>query len=83
VLAGSEEMGLSIVHSAVCRYVFDLGDWDNSRWIVPLGSSGHPASPHYTDQVSDWAACRLRPMTYSWPLVEAEAETRQVLEPDR
>lgn len=83
VLAASEEVGLGIVHSAVCRYVFDLADWDNSRWIVPLGSSGHPASPHYTDQVDDWAACRLRPMTYSWPRVEAEAETRQLLEPDR
>jgi penicillin amidase len=83
VQAGSAEVGLWIQHSSVARYVFDLGDWDNSGWIVPLGSSGHPESPHYADQASDWAAVRLQPMLYSWERIEADAETRQVLEPSR
>lgn len=77
--AGSEEKGLGIVHSAVARYAFDLGDWDNSGWIVPTGSSGHPDSPHYADQAQDWADVKLRPMLYSWDRIEADAETRQTL----
>ncbi len=79
--AGSEEIGMGIVHSAVARYAFDLGDWDRSGWIVPMGSSGHPESPHYVDQTHDWAAVKLRPMLYSWDKVEADAESRQSLEP--
>jgi len=79
--AGSEEKGLGIVHSSVARYAFDLGDWDASGWIVPLGSSGHADSPHYADQAQDWADVKLRPMLYSWSRIEADAESRQVLEP--
>ena len=81
--AGSAEVGLWIQHSSVARYAFDLGAWDNSGWIVPLGSSGHPESPHYSDQADDWAAVRLQPMLYSWDRIEADAETRQLLEPSR
>jgi penicillin amidase len=83
VQAGSTELGLGILHSSVARYVFDLSDWDQSGWIVPLGSSGHPESPHYTDQQDDWAAVRLQPMLYTWARVEADAESRQTLEPSR
>jgi penicillin amidase len=81
VQAGSAEVGVWIEHSSVARYVFDTSDWDNSAWIVPLGSSGHPSSPHYADQATDWAALRLRPMLYSAERVDADARTRQVLEP--
>ena len=66
---------------SVARYAFDLADWDNSGWIVPLGSSAHPASLHYADQAIDWSEVRLRPMLYTWDRIEAEAETRQRLEP--
>jgi penicillin amidase len=81
--AGSAEAGLWIQHSSVARYVFDLGDWDASGWIVPTGSSGHPSSPHYADQVEDWAAVRLQPMLYSWDRIESGAESRQSLDPSR
>ena len=49
---------------SVARYVFDLGKWDNSRWIVPLGASGHPGSRHYVDQAPVWAEVQLIPMSY-------------------
>ena len=32
----------TITGMSVARYVFDPGDWSNSRWVVPLGASGHP-----------------------------------------
>ncbi len=73
--------GFTIVNTAVARYVFDLADWDRSGWIVPLGASGHPGSPHYADQLQSWADLRLQPMPYSREAVDAAAETRQRLEP--
>jgi len=42
------------VHGPVARWVWDLGG--ESRWIVPLGASGDPASPHHHDQQPVWAA---------------------------
>ena len=66
---------------SVARYAFDTADWSNSAWIVPLGSSGHAASPHYADQVSTWAEVKLIPMLYDWDRVATEAESHQTLEP--
>jgi penicillin amidase len=73
--------GFELSTTSVARYVFDLGDWERSAWIVPLGASGHPGSPHYADQTADWAAVRLRPMRYDWRRVATEAESHQRLEP--
>ena len=50
----------------VARYVVDPSDWDNSGWVIPLGSSGHPGSKHYRDQQPLWANYELVPMTYTW-----------------
>ena len=71
----------TVTGTSVARYVFDASDWDNSRWVVPLGASGHPGSSHYADQRPVWAVDDVVPMLYSWEAVEAEAETRQVLKP--
>lgn len=64
---------------SVARYAFDLSDWDNSGWITPLGSSGHPASPHYIDQAPIWADVKLVPMLYSWDKIAIDAKDTQVL----
>ena len=66
---------------SVARYVFDAGDWDNSRWVIPLGSSGHPGSPHYADQAPIWGEVKLIPMLYRWERIAAEAESHQTLNP--
>jgi penicillin amidase len=73
--------GYGLTSTSVARYVFDLADWEQSQWVVPLGASGHPGSPHYADQVQAWAEGRLFPMRYGWERVRAEAETHQALEP--
>ncbi|GAA1957181.1 penicillin acylase family protein [Agromyces allii] len=41
---------------SVARWAWDLGDRDRSRWSVPFGASGDPASPHFADQLADWVA---------------------------
>jgi penicillin amidase len=66
---------------SVARYVFDLADWYGSRWIVPLGVSGHPGSPHYADQTSLWSDVELIPMLYDWHHITADATSEQRLEP--
>ncbi len=78
--AGLAGVGFTVTNTSVARYCFDLADWDNSGWVVPLGASGHPGSPHYADQVAAWREVQLLPMHYSWSIIEAEAETRQRLE---
>jgi penicillin G amidase len=73
--------GYTVGSSSVTRLVFDLSDWQHSAWVVPLGASGHPGSPHYADQAATWAAVQLYPMLYDWTQIGAEAETQQRLEP--
>jgi penicillin amidase len=73
--------GTAGTYGALCRYVIDVGGWDNSRWAVFHGASGQPGSPHYTDQAADWAGCRMVPMRYAWPGIEAAAATTEVLSP--
>jgi penicillin amidase len=48
---------------------------------VPLGSSGHPGSPHYADQAATWGEVHLLPMRYEWTQIRADAESQQTLEP--
>ncbi len=70
-------------YGALCRYVFDVGAWENCRWAVFAGASAHPGSPHYADQNATWSACQMVPMRYDWGAVERAAETTQRLRPTR
>mgnify|MGYP000197527018 CR=1 FL=1 len=73
--------GTRSVYGPVARYVFDLADWDNSRWIVFHGASGHPGNPHYCDQNPLWARGELVPMPYSAAAVAAHTVMRTRFEP--
>jgi len=75
VFASSHAAGLAfgVTGASVARYVFDLADWDNSGWVVPLGASGECTSPHFADQQAAWAAGELLPMRYAWDAIEAAA----------
>jgi penicillin G amidase len=39
---------------ASLRFVIDVGGWQQSRFVLPSGQSGHPLSPHYSDQTALW-----------------------------
>lgn len=66
---------------SVNRYIHDPADWRRSRWIVPLGASGHPGSPHYADQANLWAEVDTIPQLWEWDDIKAAAETCQKLMP--
>ena len=81
--AGSYSPGDQFVMTSmsVSRYAFDLADWENSKWVVPLGSSGHAGSPHYADQAPVWQQVQMLPMTYGWDKLAMEAESCQSVRP--
>jgi penicillin amidase len=69
VMATNHIPGLTFgaVTGSTARYVWDLANPARSGWVVPLGASGDPASPHYGDQTEAYVAGHLYP-------VEAEPE---------
>ena len=71
----------TVTSLSVARYSYDPSDWENSLWVVPLGSSGHPGSPHYADQSETWRQVKMTPMGYDWSRIEASCETKQTLGP--
>ena len=73
--------GYSTTSVSVNRYIHDPSDWNRSLWIVPLGASGHPGSPHYADQAERWANVDYIPQLWDWDRISAESESCQRLEP--
>ncbi len=73
--------GYAVTTAPSMRMVVDLADLDASRWVLLGGASGHPASPHYADQLDTW----LRGSSLAWPFsreaVRAAAEDRLLLRP--
>ena len=69
----------TVTGASVARYIFDLSDWDNSKWITPLGSSGNPLSSHYVDQNPIWAKNNMIDMQYSWQTIFATAKVKQTI----
>lgn len=72
---------LEVNSISVNRYVHDVSDWNNSRWIVPLGSSGNPGSKHYSDQTQMWADLETIPQLWDWDTIQQSCESRQLLIP--
>jgi penicillin amidase len=59
------------------RNVIDLANPDQSLAILCGGQSGHPASPHYADQIVMWRRGEMRPAPFSRPEIERLARYRQ------
>jgi len=71
----------TVTSLSVARYSYDPSNWDDSLWVVPLGSSGHPGSHHYFDQSETWRQVKMIPMGYDWKKIEAACESQQTLLP--
>ena len=82
-LAGSSSFNNKFVATgmSVNRYIHDPADWTNSLWIVPLGASGHPGSPHYADQAQTWADVEYIPQLWDWNQIVLVSESHQQLIP--
>lgn len=69
----SAAIGMRAVYGSLARYVFDVGAWENCRWIVFHGASGEPHSPWYMNQNPIWAKGEMVPMLYDWTAVRSAA----------
>lgn len=65
------------------RHVIDMSDVDGAQAVVAGGVSGHPASPHYADQLPLWRAGEARPAPFTREALEGAARFRQRFEPTR
>jgi penicillin amidase len=61
--------------------VVNLADLDASTWVTQTGTSGHPYSAHYIDQLDRWAAGETYPWPFSRGAVDAAEEDSLVLSP--
>jgi len=53
----------TVTSLSVYRQVVDLADPDSASYVIPGGSSGDPASPHFADQLARWAQHQRIAMT--------------------
>lgn len=63
------------------RAVWDVGNWDAGGIDLPLGESGEPGSPHYTDGVPAWLHHELTPLPFSPAAVTRAATATLTLTP--
>jgi penicillin amidase len=63
------------------RQIFDVGQWDEARVVLPAGQSGHPMSPFYFDQNETWRTGQYRTQPFSRGAVQAAAQHRLLLVP--
>ncbi|QAY63560.1 penicillin acylase family protein [Xylanimonas allomyrinae] len=63
------------------RMVVDFGDIDASTWVVVTGSSGHPGTRHYTDQIDAWSRGRTFPFPFTKAAVDAASSDVLTLTP--
>ena len=66
---------------SVNRYIHDPSDWTKSKWVVPLGSSGHPGSSHYSDQAQLHSDIEYVPQLWEWQDIKNNSESIQLLKP--
>ncbi|MEG3629795.1 penicillin acylase family protein [Streptomyces poriticola] len=76
VLCTSAVPGLTdrAARGPAARYVWDLADRGASRWVVPLGASGVPGSPHHRDQLPLWLTGALVPVVTDFDQLTEETD---------
>jgi penicillin amidase len=63
------------------RQIIDMASIDASKFIIPMGQSGHVWSPHYADLLDKWNKTEYLPMRFSRSAVDEATAERLVLEP--
>ncbi|MFI2202117.1 penicillin acylase family protein [Streptomyces sp. NPDC020192] len=76
VLCTSAVPGLTdrAARGPAARYVWDLADRANSRWVVPFGADGAPGTPHHHDQLSLWLEGDMVPVVTDRTLLDIEPD---------
>ena len=56
---------------SAARYVWDLADRGNGRWVVPMGADGDPSADHFQDQLPVWSRGETIPIISDWAALRA------------
>jgi len=63
------------------RQIIDLAGADSSRFVIPMGQSGHVWSDHYANLLDTWNRVEYIPMRFTRLAVDDAAKAKLVLEP--
>jgi penicillin amidase len=63
------------------RFVTEVGNWDETILVLPVGESGRPWSPHYADQIDSWLSIETDRFPFTREAVEAVAVAELELVP--
>jgi len=70
------------VGSAVSmRHISSPGNWDATRFVIPLGQSGDPKSEYYKDQFDAWRTGKAQTLPFSKVAVESGQRSFTILTP--
>ena len=67
-------------HGASERHIFNTSNWDKSLTVIPTGTSGVPASPHYLDQTGLYLNNKFHRDHFSKEAVEANYLYKAIFE---
>jgi len=79
--AWSERRPFAVTSIPAMRFVAEVGNWDETVLVLPVGQSGRPWSPHYADQISSWTHVETVRFPFSRDAVERAAAARLELVP--
>lgn len=65
------------------RHIASPGNWDSTRFVIPLGQSGDAKSPHFRDQFESWNSGTPAVFPFSKPAVETAATTITTFQPSK
>ena len=65
------------------RFVADVGNWDDTILVLPVGQSGRPWSTHYADQTEGWISGGAQAFAFSPEAVAAAEVARLELRPGK
>jgi penicillin amidase len=77
----SEDRPFRVLAMPALRLVTDVGDWDESVAVMPVGQSGRPWSSHYADQFQLWRNGGAFALPFSDAAVAASTEATLTLIP--
>jgi penicillin amidase len=77
----SQRNPFAVTSIPAMRFVADVGNWDDTVLVLPVGQSGRPWSRHYSNQVSSWLDVEATRFPFSRGAVESAASARLDLMP--
>ncbi|HTH37620.1 MAG TPA: penicillin acylase family protein, partial [Pyrinomonadaceae bacterium] len=67
--------------SVSMRHISSPGNWDATRFVIPLGQSGDPKSPYFRDQFEMWNTGTPAIFPFSKTAIETASKTMTTFQP--